>query len=62
QALCDFRGADFFQFLYAADNLDHTEWDPRSLLGGERLDEKTMIAYLAFELALKIKKKDRREL
>ena len=54
QALCDFRGAEFFQFLYAADNLDHSSWDPRSLSGGVRLDEKTKIAYLAFELALRI--------
>ena len=33
QALCDFRGTDFFQFFYAGDNLDHSSWQPRSLSG-----------------------------
>ena len=55
QALCDFRGVDFFQFFYAGDNLDHTEWEPRSLSNESRLDDKTKIALLALELALKIK-------
>ncbi len=54
QALCDFRGAEFFQFLYAGDNLDHGEWDPRSLNGDVRLDDKEKIALLAFELAVRI--------
>lgn len=53
QALCDFRGAEFFQFFYAADNLDHTEWQPRSLSGRDRVDDKLKIAFLAFELGLK---------
>lgn len=55
QALCDFRGTDFFQFFYAGDNLDHSEWQPRSLSGEVRLDDKSKIALLAFELGLKIK-------
>lgn len=54
QALCDFRGVDFFQFLYAGDNLDHSGWDPRSLSGTARLDDKQKIALLAFELACRI--------
>ena len=54
QALCDFRGTEFFQFFYAGDNLDHSNWDPRSLSGGARLDDKTKIMFLAFELGLKI--------
>lgn len=54
QAMCDFRGADFFQFFYAGDNLDHSEWDPRSLSGTSRLDDKVKIVFLAFELALQI--------
>lgn len=54
QALCDFRGVDFFQFLYAGDNLDHSTWDPRSLAGNVRLEDKEKIALLAFELASKI--------
>lgn len=54
QALCDFRGVEFFQFLYAGDNLDHSNWEPRSLSGTVKLDEKQKIALLAFELACKI--------
>ena len=54
QAMCDFRGVEFFQFLYAGDNLDHSKWDPRSLAGEVRLDEKEKIALLAFELACRI--------
>lgn len=54
QAMCDFRGIDFFQFLYAGDNLDHSTWEPRSLSGSVRLDDKEKIALLAFELAAKI--------
>lgn len=54
QALCDFRGVEFFQFLYAGDSLAQTHWDPRSLGGLERLDDKEKIALLALELAAKI--------
>ena len=55
QALCDFRGVEFFQYLYAGDNLDHSNWDPRSLSAHARLDDKEKIAILAFELAVRIK-------
>lgn len=54
QAMCDFRGVEFFQFLYAGDNLDHSNWDPRSLSGNARLADKEKIALLAFELAGRI--------
>lgn len=54
QALCDFRGVDFFQFFYAGDNLDGAEWDKRSLSNDARLDDKAKIALLALELAVKI--------
>ncbi len=54
QAVCDFRGTEFFQFFYAGDNLDHSFWEPRSIAGESRLDEKTKIMLLAFELGLKI--------
>lgn len=54
QAMCDFRGIEFFQFFYAGDNLDHSQWDPRSLSGTARVDDKEKIALLAFELACKI--------
>lgn len=56
QALCDFRGTEFFQFFYAGDNLDHSDWKPRSLSGEARLDDKSKIALLAFELGLRIKR------
>lgn len=55
QALCNFRETDFFQFFYAGDNLDHSQWQPRSISGHTRLDDKSKIALLAFELGLKIK-------
>ena len=54
QALCDFRGVEFFPFFYAGDNLDHANWDPRSLDGFARLEDKEKIALLAFELACRI--------
>lgn len=54
QAMCDFRDVEFFQFFYAGDNLDHSQWDPRSLSGTTRLDDKEKIALLAFELACAI--------
>ena len=58
QAMCDFRGVDFFQFLYAGDNLDHSTWDPRSLSGTARLEDKEKIALLAFELACAIEREE----
>ena len=54
QALCDFRGVEFFQFFYAGDNLDHSAWQPRSVSGEDRLDDKSKIVLLAFELGLRI--------
>lgn len=56
QALCNFRNTDFFQFFYAGDNLDHSSWDPRSVSGDVRLDDKSKIMLLAFELGLKMLK------
>lgn len=56
QALCDFRGTEFFQFFYTGDNLDHSDRQPRSLSGEARLDDKSKIALLAFELGLRIKR------
>ena len=51
QAMCDWRGIEFFQYFYAGDNLDHAQWQPRSLSGNKHVDAKTRIALLAFELA-----------
>lgn len=53
-AVAEFRGKDLFQFFYAADNLDSTKWDPRSLGNSDRLSEKEKIIYLALELATKM--------
>ena len=39
QAMCNFRNVEFFQFLYAGDNLDHASWDPRSLSGTAKLED-----------------------
>lgn len=61
QAMCEFRGVEFFQFLYAGDNLDHSQWDPRSLAGDLRLDDKEKIALLAVELACKIEEENREQ-
>lgn len=61
QAMCDFRNVEFFQYFYAGDNLDHAQWEPRSLSGTVKLDEKEKIALLAFELAIKIKEKEKKK-
>ena len=57
QAMCDFRGIEFFQYFYAGDNLDSPHWEPRSLSGTVKLNEKEKIALLAFELAYRIEEK-----
>ncbi len=51
-AVSKFRNKEFFQFFYAADNLDSSKWDPRSLDNDIRLSDKEKIVYLALELAL----------
>ena len=33
---------------------DHSSWNQRSISGGSRLDDKTKIMFLAFELGLRI--------
>lgn len=57
-AFAEFRGLEFFQFFYAGDNLDHSTWDPRSLHGTTRLEDKEKIGLLAFELAVKIEERN----
>lgn len=52
-AIADFRGVRFAQFLYAADNLDAPQWEPRGLtLHGMSNAETYMAA--AFECALQL--------
>lgn len=53
-----FRGKELFHFFYAADNLDSTNWDMRSLGNDIKLNEKEKIVLLAFELAKKIYKEN----
>lgn len=53
-SVAKFRNKDFFQFLYAADNLDCANWDPRSLGNSINLDKKEQIALLALELAIRL--------
>ena len=55
-AVAQFRGKDLFEFFYAADNLDNTSWDKRSLGNNDKLSEKEKIVYLALELAKEISK------
>lgn len=53
-AVAQFREKEFFQFLFAADNLDAKEWDRRSLGEEVKFEEKDMFAQLALELAVRI--------
>ena len=57
-ALCQFRGKNFAQIFYGADNLGAEEYDPRSLISNtETFDEKKKIIPLAFECAVELDKK-----
>ena len=53
-AAAQFRGKEALHFFYAADNLDSTEWDERSLSNFANLDEKDRIAMIALEAARRI--------
>lgn len=55
-ALAKFRNKEVFQFFYAADNLDSSKWDQRSLNNNEKLSDKEKIGLLALKLALKMQK------
>ena len=50
------RNKELFQFFYAADNLDGSEWEERSLGNDDKLSEKEKIIYPALELVKKMKK------
>lgn len=50
QAIADFRGYEFYPFLYTADNLDHTQWD-QGILSSIELDERLTHFYIALEIA-----------
>lgn len=55
-AVSKFRNKELFQFFYAADNLDGSKWDQRSLGNNDRLNEKEKLVYLALQLALVMNK------
>jgi uridine phosphorylase len=57
QAVCDFRGYEFYPFLYRADNLDSTNWD-QSILSLITIDERLNHLFIALELAKRIEKRD----
>jgi len=52
-AMCKFRGVEFFQFLYSADNLDSEKWEKR-ILGNLDLSERERYMMIAFEIASNI--------
>lgn len=52
-AVAQFRNVPFAQFLYAADNLDSTKWEPRSLIKNQvHYQEEYMV--LALECAIRL--------
>ena len=53
-AVSQFRDKEFFEFFYAADNLDSDKWEERSLGNEDKLEEKEKLLYLALELATKM--------
>ena len=57
--LAEFRGVNFGQIFYAADNLGAEEYDPRHLMltGESDMDSKVKIISLALECGLEIDKK-----
>lgn len=56
QAVADFRGYEFYPFLYRADNLDTSSWD-KGILSSISTDKRLAHAYLALEIARAISKK-----
>jgi purine-nucleoside phosphorylase len=59
QAVCDFRGHEYYTFFYTGDLLDAPAWDKRILDSGEKEADHQLAAFLvALEIA---KKADERE-
>ena len=50
QAVCDFRGYELYDFLYTADNLDHSSWD-EGILSSIGMDERLRHFFIALEIA-----------
>ncbi len=56
-AVSKFRGVNFAQIFYGADNLGDEEYDPRSLMKENMLDSKYRIIPLALECGVKLNEK-----
>lgn len=54
QAVCDFYGYEFYNFLYRADNLDSNKWE-RSILGLITIDDRLKNFAIALEVAKAVK-------
>ena len=53
-AVCDFRGLEYYSFLFSGDLLDSKEWDKRILGDDEETKHQLSNFYIALELALRI--------
>lgn len=51
QAVCDFRGWEFYDFLFAGDLLEGESWEARIIGGAEEIDHQLRYFLLALELA-----------
>lgn len=51
QAVCDFRGVEFYNFLKSGDLLDAPEWDPRSEFGNNGSQHDPRYFMMALDLA-----------
>lgn len=54
QAVCDFRGLEYYDFLISGDLLDSQEWDRRILGNDEERTHQLKNFYIALELALRV--------
>lgn len=54
QAVCDFRGLEYYNFLIGGDLLDSQEWDRRILGNDEEANHQLKNFYIALELALRV--------
>jgi uridine phosphorylase len=52
-AMAQYRNAEIFQFLYTADNLDCSQWEPR-LFGNLPEDDRERYVKIAFEVAIRL--------
>lgn len=54
--LAKFRGVNFAQVFYAADNLGEEQYDPRSLIGGE-IEKKSVVIPIGIKCAIELYEK-----